>query len=144
MVLIDTVYRLSMKKYMLTVLLLYAAVSVVRAQNPDAILGFWHSPHGHTDIEISKSGDNYSGVTVSLNKEHNGHNSSQLDTGIVILQKFKYRGNGVYVRGRVIDSRSGRTYNGQMRLINHEKLEIRIFFGIIQFGRTETWTRVSE
>jgi uncharacterized protein (DUF2147 family) len=133
-----------MKKYMLAVFLLHTAISIAAAQDPDAILGFWHSPHGHTDIQIVKSGDIYSGVTVFLNGTHNGHNHFELDTGTVILRDFKYRGNGIYTRGKVLDSRSGRTYNGQMRLITDERLDIRIFFGIIQFGRTETWTRVSE
>ena len=136
--------RLSMKKFILAALLLHMTIYSVSAQDADAILGIWHSPHGHTDIQIIKKDNLYSGVTTSLKDTHPGHLPSGPDTGVVILKDFKYRRKGIYNGGKVLDSKSGRSYNGQMKLINNDRLDIRIFFGIIQFGRTETWTRVKE
>lgn len=132
---------MSMKNSVLAIFLIYAAISsATHAQSPDAILGYWHSPHGRMDIQILKNGDTYSGITTSRVPHPGQHHIPP--EGTAILRDFKYRANGVYNRGKVIDTRSGKTYNGQIRLLNNDKIEVRIFFGIIQFGRTETWSRI--
>jgi uncharacterized protein (DUF2147 family) len=130
-----------MKKYVLTIWILIMVIITASAQNADAILGIWHSPHGNTEIQITKKDNKYFGTTLLLKDSHS-NNQPRPDTGIVILKDFKYS-EGVYYGGRVLDLKSKRTNNGRMRLINNDRLDVRIFFGIVQFGRTETWTRVT-
>lgn len=131
-----------MKRYVLTVGILLTVIFMASAQNADAILGIWHSPHGNTEIQITKKDNKYFGTTLLLKNSYS-NNQHQPDTGIVILKDFKFSSKGIYYGGRVLDLRSKRTNNGRMRLINNDRLEVRIFFGIVQFGRTETWTRVT-
>ena len=133
-----------MKKSILSLSLLLILQFAAASQDPDVILGIWHSPNGTTDIEILKKGEMYYGVTTLLDSSHDAHEPSGLDTGTVVLKDFKYRGNGIYHRGKVVDLRSGKTHNGQIRIVDHDKINVRIFFGIIQFGRTETWLRVKQ
>lgn len=127
---------------MLAVLILHIFTVMVSAQSADAVLGIWHSPHGNLDIQIIKKGSNYFGHVVILEGSNNEHGQTLSDTGTEILKNFRYRNGGVYTGGKVLDSKSGKSYNGQMKLIGNDKLDIRIFFGIIQLGRTEIWTRI--
>lgn len=131
-----------MKRFTLAILVLHIFTSVAFAQNADAVLGTWHSPHGNIVIEITKKGTNYFGHTIAVKKAGQEYHQSASDAGTEILKNFRYRNRGVYVGGKVFDSKSKKSSNGQMKLMGNDKLDIRIFFGIIQLGRTESWTRV--
>jgi uncharacterized protein (DUF2147 family) len=131
-----------MKRYLAVLVVIWCITPfVLSAQEPNAILGIWHNPHG-TDIQIIKRANAYFGQVV-LSKDEPEQAQAHSRVGTELLKNFTFRNRGVYAGGKILDSGSGKTYNGQLKLIDNDKLNVRIFFGIIQLGRTEIWTRVS-
>ena len=61
--------------------------------------------------------------------------------GIVILQGFRYAGNGVWKGGTIYDPNSGNTYKSTLTLVDGDTLKVRGYVGISVFGRSDTWTR---
>ncbi len=124
------------------------------AQNPDDILGKWKSAHGNGIIQINKHGDHYVGKLTWILEpndesgkpkldEHNP--SKELQTqpilGLEVLKHFSYKGDNNWGGGKIYDPKKGNTYNGQISLVDGNKLIIRAYFGTPILGRTEIWTR---
>jgi uncharacterized protein (DUF2147 family) len=61
--------------------------------------------------------------------------------GAVILQGFRYAGDGKWMDGSVYDPLSGRTYRCNMELKNADTLSVHGYVGLPVFGRSELWTR---
>ncbi|WP_420454172.1 DUF2147 domain-containing protein [Rubrivirga sp.] len=61
-----------------------------------------------------------------------------------IMSGFRADGNR-YEDGRIIDPKSGRTYNGIMNLVdgNSDRLYLRGYVGIRALGRSQTWRRAA-
>jgi uncharacterized protein (DUF2147 family) len=115
----------------------------------DAILGEWLSAKKDTRILIFKEGERYRGRVLW------GTGSSPKDVknpdpalrnrdviGMVILNGFKYDGDGVWEKGTIYDPREGKTYDCKMTIKEDGRLNIRGYVGVSLFGRTEIWTRV--
>jgi uncharacterized protein (DUF2147 family) len=61
--------------------------------------------------------------------------------GAVILQGFRYAGDGKWTDGTIYDSDNGKTYKCNMQLMNADTLSVRGYIGLAVFGRSEQWTR---
>ena len=144
-----------MKIYILSVIILLLSVQSSNAQNHETIIGKWQSVHGTGQIQIIKRGDQYFGKLVYLSEPNDNTGKPKVDSknpdekfqhrallGIEMLKDFKLKDSNTFIGGKIYDPKSGNTYNGQMNLIDHDKLNIRAFFGISILGKTETWTRV--
>jgi len=62
--------------------------------------------------------------------------------GIKILYGFIYQGGNLWEDGEVYDPKKGKTYGGEITLIEKNKLDLRghlLWFPLI--GRSSTWTR---
>lgn len=61
-----------------------------------------------------------------------------------IMSGFRADGNR-YEDGRIIDPKSGRTYNAVMNLVsgNSDRLYLRGYVGIRALGRSQTWRRAA-
>ncbi len=61
-----------------------------------------------------------------------------------IMSGFRADGDR-YEDGRIIDPKSGRTYNGIMNLVdgNSDRLYLRGYVGIRALGRSQTWRRAA-
>ena len=47
-----------------------------------------------------------------------------------------------FVKGKVYDSRSGKTYSAKLKLVEKNKLKLTGYMGITLFGKTVYWTRL--
>lgn len=61
--------------------------------------------------------------------------------GLVMLNNFRYDGDGVWQDGTIYDPREGKTYACKMTLKGANTLSIRGCVGVSLFGRSETWSR---
>lgn len=144
-----------MKTIILLALSLLATFTTVSAQVTDDIIGIWKDGYESRHIQLFKRGDQYFGKIVWL-KETNDHSGKpKLDVdnpdetqrnqpllGLEILRDFNHRRKGTYVGGKIYDIKSGNTYNGMIKMLGRNKLNIRAYLGLSILGKTETWTRV--
>ena len=130
-------------------------ITLVKAQNADAILGKWINPSGEGQIQIYKKGDLFYGKLVWLKLPNDeATNKPKVDKnnpdknlqsrpilGLEILKNFKFDGDNVYEDGNIYDPKNGKDYSCKMTL-NGNKLKIRGYIGISLLGRSEVWTRI--
>ena len=62
--------------------------------------------------------------------------------GAVILQGFRYTGDGRWTDGSIYDPDNGKTYKCSMELKGADTLSVRGYIGAPLFGRSVLWTRV--
>lgn len=118
--------------------------------NGDAVLGEWLSAKKDTRILIFKEGSVYRGKVLW------GTGSSLKDVknpdpalrnrdviGLVILNGFRFDGDGGWEKGTIYDPREGKTYDCKMTIKEDGRLHIRGYVGVSLFGRTEIWTKVN-
>ena len=133
-------------------LLLFSGKSAF-SQKADDIVGEWFNAEKDGKIQIYKSGNRYFGKLnwgkniyesdgKTLRKDI--HNSDATLKGrtllnMLILESYEFQ-KGEWRNGKVYDPRSGKTYDGILKL-NGDKLEIRGFVKIEAFGKTTVWTR---
>jgi len=64
--------------------------------------------------------------------------------GLVFMHNFAYAGDDRWNGGTIYDPNSGKTYRGTMTLGDRNTLRLRGYLGISLFGRSDTWTRVTD
>jgi uncharacterized protein (DUF2147 family) len=64
--------------------------------------------------------------------------------GAVILQGFRYAGEGRWTDGTVYDPGSGKTYKCSLELKNANTLSVHGYIGLPVFGLSHLWTRKKE
>lgn len=143
-----------------------AFVMPLSAGDVDPLLGLWltepDDDGGQAHVEITRSGEGYSGRLVWLEKplydaddEEGMGGQPRIDRenpkpelktrpiqGLPILQGFVRSGNK-WTDGTIYDPNNGKTYRCKMHL-KGEKLKVRGYIGFSLIGRTAVWTRVSE
>jgi uncharacterized protein (DUF2147 family) len=62
-------------------------------------------------------------------------------TGAVILQGFRYAGDGKWTDGTVYNPDNGKTYRCDLELTTADTLSVHGYVGLLLFGRSELWTR---
>lgn len=142
-----------MIKKLCSLLLFITLTSSVFAQKKDEILGKWLNSSGEGQIEIFKKGEKYFGKLIWI-KEPNENGKPKTDIknpntslrakpiiGLEIVKDFVFE-DDKYVDGKVYDPKTGKTYSGNMTLVNVNQLNMRGYIGISLIGRTETWKRV--
>lgn len=68
---------------------------------------------------------------------------SRLIKGMNFLFDFTWDAeNKRWVKGRVYDSRSGKTYSARLELVDKNKMKLTGYMGITLFGKTVYWTRL--
>ena len=71
-----------------------------------------------------------------------GNRKNQLIDGLVLMRHLRYR-DGKYVGGNILDPRTGRVYDCELRLIDGgRKLVMRGYLGIPLLGLSEVWQRM--
>lgn len=71
-----------------------------------------------------------------------GGRKDQLMDGLVLMRDLRYR-DGKYVGGNILDPRTGRVYDCELRLIDGgRKLVMRGYVGIPLLGLSEVWQRM--
>jgi uncharacterized protein (DUF2147 family) len=150
--------REKMKKLFVTTIFFTLIIFSVSAQNraPGNIVGIWLSEDKNVEVEIYKHGPQYFGKQVwsqflyeadgtTSEKEENNSNAelSRRDLkNLIILTNFDYDG-GVYDGGTFFDYKSGKKYKSIIKIKGSDVLKVRNYTFVSLFGKTTTWTRVS-
>ncbi len=117
------------------------------------IAGIWLSGDGDGWIELRHEGEMLSGYIAGSpndkpgdpprfdvkNPEPNLRERELL--GMKFMQGFRYDGEKRWTGGSIYDPNSGKTYKGNITLIDRDTLKLRGYIGVALFGRSETWTR---
>ncbi len=141
------------------ILLLTAAQAL--AAGGDDILGVWNNQEKDARIELYKCAEKYCGKIVWMkepdypegskegvpgtpkldnnNPDANLRNVPRL--GLEIVRDFVYVDGNKWAKGKVYDTKNGKTYSGKMTLSSPNQLDLRGFIGISLLGRTTSWTR---
>lgn len=64
------------------------------------------------------------------------------ECGMEIISSMKRRKNGHW-HGKILDPRTGRTYQANMWLADDNTLKLRGYVGLAIFGETQTWSRIT-
>lgn len=114
----------------------------------DAILGRWMTADKAGIIQIYAQQGVYAGKIVGPEPPRPDVNNPDPALrkrpllGVVMLQNFRYDGNGAWEDGTIYDPNNGKTYSCTLKLRDANTLEVRGYVGISLLGRTEVWTRL--
>ncbi len=123
---------------------------IATAQKADDIIGKYHLPN-KLDVEIYKTGDNYSGKIIALNGFENGQTTdvknpdkSKRDTpllGKVIITNLQFdEGSKQWINGTMYGSEKGMNINLKITEMNEK--EITVIGSKFIFWKTLKWTRI--
>ncbi|MCP9765677.1 DUF2147 domain-containing protein [Lacihabitans soyangensis] len=140
-----------MKKLPFILFILF--VNPIFSQTSNPIIGTWLTQDKKAHVEINYINGKYHGKIAWLKFPFNPKNNKYLmdennpdpsKKGMpllnsLILWDFIKEGDE-YVKGKVYDSRDGKTYSGKLWLNNDFTLKMRGYWGL--FYKTETWTKV--
>ena len=118
-----------------------------------AITGIWLTAEGKARVQITRSGDVYSGKIIWL-KEPDEDGKPKVDKknpdvhlrarpiiGLEIVYGFGFDEDNEWTGGRVYDPESGNEYKAKMTLVDEKTLKLRGYILIPLLGRSEVWTR---
>ena len=127
-----------MKKiFFITIIFILNTFSVfAQKRTPGNIVGIWLSEDKNVEIEIYKTGPQYYGKQV-----WGQFNRRDLKNHI-ILTNFDYD-DGEYVGGNFYDYKSGKKYKSIIKVQGSNVLKIRNYTVVSLFGKTTSWTRVT-
>jgi uncharacterized protein (DUF2147 family) len=131
-----------MKKIFTTAVFFILNIFSISAQKHASgnIVGIWLSEDKNIEIEIYKAGPEYFGKQVW------GQSNAALNRGdiknLIILTNLDYEG-GVYDGGTFFDFKSGKKYKSIIKVQGSNILKIRNYTVVSLFGKTTTWTRVT-
>lgn len=127
-----------------------------------AVVGRWYTEGGDSKVEIEEKDGEFVGKIAWLKnplyeegdpeegKPLRDRNNPDADLqnkpilGLKMLHSFKYdEKKEKWVDGKIYDPEKGKTYDCQMTL-EGDKLNVRGYIGSPVFGRTTTWTKVTE
>jgi uncharacterized protein (DUF2147 family) len=131
-----------MKKIFATAVIFILSVFSMFAQKraSGSIVGIWLSEDKNVEIEIYKAGPQYFGKQVW--GQSNSALSSRDLKNLIILTNLDYEG-GVYDGGTFLDYKSGKKYKSIIKVQGSNVLKIRNYTVVSLFGKTTTWTRVT-
>lgn len=139
-----------MKKIILTaVAALCAFSSLLAAETPTSVIGLWKTIDDDTGeakslVRVYEQDGKVFGKVVKVLTDPTARAKipgSPLIEGLVIITDLRSGKGGKYEGGKVLDPKSGRTYNCQMWLENGNLIMRGSLFGI---GRKQVWLPVSE
>lgn len=135
-------------------LLLTFALSLFGVMTFAQIEGKWKTIDDETKqaksiVEIYKKGDQYYGKIYQLLIKPANPNCTECKddrknkpiVGLEIIRGLKKDGNE-FTDGTITDPKTGKTYKCTIKR-DGDKLNVRGYFGISAFGRTQTWQKVN-
>lgn len=128
------------------------------ANDPDALVGKWLSPHKRNQVQIYRQGNKFYGKVVwMLEPNNSATGKSKLDAenpteslrnrpivGLVIMSGLEHKGKNVWGGGEIYNPDDGRTYGCEITMRGPNTLDMRGYLTAMPLiGRTKTWTRVN-
>ncbi|MFO7659497.1 MAG: DUF2147 domain-containing protein [Candidatus Cloacimonadaceae bacterium] len=139
---------------LITLLLMPVLAAAQKADKGDAILGVWFNEEKDAKIEVYKDGGKYFGKVIWLKNPNDEKGKPKTDIenpdpklksrprlNMIVLTNLAHKDGSKYVKGKIYDPKSGKTYSAQAELANPNLLKLRGFIGISLVGRTSEWTR---
>lgn len=132
------------------ILLLILSTSMLCAQNKAGdIIGTYMNPDGDAILKIYETSGKYFGKLI-WTKNPNNLDSNNPDVtkrtqkrlGLVIMNNFKFDGDGTWEDGTIYDPKNGKTYDCKVTRDAKGNLDIRGYIGISLLGRTSHFTKV--
>ncbi len=134
---------------------LLMGIGFAKANNADALVGFWKTGEGNAVVQIYKQGDAYFGKIVWLkepidpttgkpkidSKNEDPSLKGRPLLSMVNLRDFKFIKTNHWEDGKIYDPKSGEDYSCKLTMVDNNTLEVRGYVGISLFGRTDTWKR---
>jgi uncharacterized protein (DUF2147 family) len=133
--------------------LIFFMLAVPGIAEESCIEGVWLSGDGDGWIELRQEGGLLGGFIAGSPNDERG-DPPRFDVknpdptlrarellGIKFMQGFRYDGDNRWTGGTIYDPNSGKTYKGNITLIDRDTLKLRGYIGVSLFGRSETWTR---
>lgn len=139
---------------------LLLSTTTVLGAGTDDILGIWKTELDESKVEVYRCGEKICGKIIWLKRPvYTDGNDGYVGTpiidrknpdpdlrnrpliGLQIMQGFSEQGDATWGGGSCYDPKSGKSYQGKIRLAAPDRLELRGFIGIPLFGRTSVWTR---
>ncbi len=125
------------------------------ADEADGIVGVWVTKGGGARVKIEKGTDGkYFGKIIWLKdpndsagqpfRDENNPDESKHDQpiiGLKMIKDFQYAGKNIWEKGKIYDPDDGKTYDCQLTLKGPKNLDVRGYYIVRAFGRTEAWTK---
>ena len=131
-------------------------ITIFCQSQSDEILGIWLEEEKQSKIEIYKEGNRFFGKIIWLKEPLDESGNEKLDkenpnpslrkntiNGLKIMKNLKYVKEGEWSNGEIYDARSGKTYSLEVYMKDPNKLDLRGYLGFTLFGKTTSWTRVT-
>ncbi len=123
---------------------------------PDQINGVWLTDAKDAKVQVYRVGSIYYGKIIWLKNNTNPEGKPLLDNyhpnpkfrnrtrvNVVALSGLTFQGDNKFENGILYYPTNGQTYRCSATLLNHNELELRIYFGVKLLGKTTVFTRVS-
>lgn len=140
-------------KNILTIFI-FSICSSAFAQNNSGIIGDWYNEEKDAIINIYEENNTFFGKIVWMKFPNDENGNAKTDPlnpdeklrkrprqGMVIMTNFQMNDDNVFEEGKIYDPKSGKTYDGNITLVNSNTLDLRGYVGHPIFGRTSTWSR---
>lgn len=126
------------------------------AQSANAITGVWIGEEQDGKFELFEQNGKYHGKVVWL-KEPNRDGAPKKDInnpdpakrnqpimGLVFMRNFEFDGKNGWKDGKIYDSRTGKTYNCELTLLDAKTVKLRGYLGYawMGMGKSVIWKRV--
>ena len=131
-------------------------ITIFCQSQSDEILGIWLEEEKQSKIEIYKEDNRFFGEIIWLKEPLDENGNEKLDkenpnpslrkntiNGLKIMKNLKYVKEGEWSNGEIYDARSGKTYSLEVYMKDPNKLDLRGYLGFTLFGKTTSWTRVT-
>lgn len=118
------------------------------------LVGDWLVSEKTAVITFFKDGDKFYGMTSWMGKPRDENGNLRKDIhnpdpkkrdkpllGALLCRNFVYKGDGVWEDGTIYDSRSGKTYNCKITMIDINTIRLRGYIGISLIGGSTEFTR---
>ncbi|TBW27894.1 DUF2147 domain-containing protein [Gramella sp. KN1008] len=147
----------TIKKILITGLLIFIGLPAVAQKGKNAILGVWYNSENTAKVKIYRCQDErneFCGKIIWLEDPRDASGKPRLDIenseedlqsralmGMRIMSGFEYEGDNEWEDGELYDPEKGKTYACNMELQENGNLKIVGYIGFSIMGRTMTWTR---
>lgn len=138
-----------MRHLFLTILFLNFSTMLFSQSKADDIVGTWYSPVKEGNVQIYKSGKNYSGKLIYLKHSLDNQGNHVLDVnnpdeekrklplvGILLLTDITFDAKKKSWKGKLYDydGAKGNTYDSYLTITKNGNLNIKGFWGLSFFG----------
>lgn len=114
----------------------------------DQILGVYWTPDRDGKVEFIKRGNKYFGKLVYSarpGKDRNNPDPSMRNTDLVgadFIKNLVFDGDDMWENGTIYDSRTGKTYNCDITLLDNGDLKVRGYVGISLLGQSVVFYKI--